>query len=164
MLFYISTNETVENDEGDEQLPISDLYDYHIVEIREFPNAYTKQVDQIIRPKQPETFPDGVNYILPEGDAKELVYSNLGIEQYDQNPAWVVLESTPDESVDNYIMFELDDMENPEKAGEVLRRIYSSLNKDEFDRLNWEERKLWLEEEMKDLISAAGLIITLFSL
>lgn len=161
MLFYVSTNETVEDDNGEKRLPISDLYDYHIVEIREFPNAYTAEVDRIIRPDQPDTFPEGVNYIRPEGDAKALVYDELNLDRYDHNPAWIVLETTPDRPVDKFIMFELDNMENPEKAGEVLRRIYSSLGRDEFDRLDWEERRLWLEEQMSDLMSAAGLVISL---
>lgn len=136
MLLYISTNETVEDEDGNEQLPISVLYDYHIVEIREFPNAYTQQVDQIIQPEEPEEFPRGVNYIRPEGDAQDLVYNRLGIKKYDHNPAWVVLENFPDSEIKNFIIFGLDDLESPEKTGEVLRRIYSLLSRDEFDRLN----------------------------
>lgn len=164
MLFYISTNETVQDDEGNEQLPISDLYDYHIVEIKEFPTAYTEEIDRTIQPESPDSFPDGVNYIKPEGDAKELIYENLSLEQYAHNPAWVVLDTIPNKTVDNFVMFKLGDMDDPEKVGEVLRRIYYSLDRDDFDRLNWEERKLLFEEEMDDLISFAGLIITLFQL
>lgn len=164
MLFYISTSITVEDDDGEEQIPISDAYEYYIVEIREFPNAYTREIDEIIQPENPDLIPDNVSYVRPEGDAKELIYENLNIGQYDHNPAWVVLDTTPDDSVEKFIVFELDEMESPEKAGEVLRRIYRSLSRDEFDELDWEERRLQLEEDMGELVSVAGLIISLFSI
>ena len=164
MLFYISTNETIQDEDGNEQLPISELYDYYIVEIREFPTAYTAEVDRIIQPQNPDSFPDGVNYIRPKGDAKELIYENLSLEQYAYNPAWVVLDTTPDSAVDDFVMFKLSNMDDPEKVGEVLRRIYHTLDSDDFDRLDWEERKLRFEEEMDGLTSFAGLIITLFQL
>ncbi|MWV64485.1 hypothetical protein GRS48_06555 [Halorubrum sp. JWXQ-INN 858] len=103
-----------------------------------------------------------MNYIRPEGDAKELIYENLNLEQYAYNPAWVVLDTTPDSAVDDFVMFKLSNMDDPEKAGEVLRRIYHTLDSDDFDRLDWEERKLRFEEELDGLTSFAGLIITLF--
>lgn len=162
MLFYISTSITIENDDGDEELLVSDQYDYYIVEIRDFPTSYSDEIDRLVRPESPEEIPDYVNYVRPEGDAKELIYDNLDIDQYAHNPAWVVLDTTPDGSVDNFVMFELGDMDDPERAGEVLRRIYYSLDRDDFDRLDWEERKLRFEEEMDNLTSIAGLIITLF--
>ncbi|WP_247009059.1 hypothetical protein [Halorientalis litorea] len=161
MLFYISTNETMESDDG-EQLPVSDLYDYHIVEIREFPTVYTEAVDRMIRPEKPASFPEGVNYIRPEGDAEQLVYETLGIERFEHNPAWVVLDTTPDGDVGTFVTFELGGLEDPAKVGEVLRRIYRTLDADDFDGLTWEKRKLRFEQVMDKLITVYGLIVSLF--
>lgn len=69
---------------------------------------------------------------------------------------------TDDGSVWTFVTFELGGLEDPAKVGEVLRRIYRTLDADDFDGLTWEKRKLRFEQVMDELITVYGLIVSLF--
>lgn len=162
MLFYLTLHYSFDVPEG---------YDYYIVEIRDFDNSITDELDKCVNPEKPIEIPENTLYIRPTGSAKKQALKVVN-KPYDKNtssyqfvnPSLFIFEGKPSTTNNACIQFEFSELKDVTDVAKIIRTIYSCLETDEFNSLTWKKRKQMLRDHLSNVHTGIGIASSLMKL
>jgi hypothetical protein len=138
-----------------------------VIETKPINNTYFRELNKVI---DSSDVPRATLYIRARDDAAEAVYEHTGEKKYEDGPQLTVLQNpvktkpTNRNGASEGLVLDLGQLNDSTHVETAVGKLFQSFRDDQFQKLEWEQKKVFLKDKLPGPVQTAGTIISVISI